>query len=435
MGNWANGLALRALVTLACIVAVIWLALWYFIPAPPSTITIAAGIKGGAYEHIAERYRESLARHHVTLNLRFVDDMFDIIRLVNDPKSGVSATFVFVAQTNSTESPDLESLGQINYAPLWIFYRGSETLDRLSQLKGKRVNVTPAIDKLVKSILAANGINAENTKLSSVAGVPLVAKKLRDGDWDAVFLPPIDLNAPAIQSMLRDPVTRLMNVAQVEAFTRRFPVLHHLVLPQGVIDLEQNIPPADVNLIGSSNSVVVRKELHPELKYLLARTLQEVHGAAGIFQRAGEFPTQTDPEFPVAEEALDYYRNGPSYLQRYLPFWMINYAKRVAAIMIAAIAIVIPLFTFTPKLYAWLLNLRLVRLYRRLRLVNARLKNELTAGEVATLKTDLENIDRAANILPMRHSDVFFALLMHIDMTRTRLAARAADLQSERRVA
>lgn len=187
MGNWANGLALRALVALVSIVAVVWLALWYFIPAPPTSITIVAGLKGGAYEHIAERYRESLARHHVTLNLRFVDDMFDIIRLVNDPKSGVSATFVFAGQTNSTESPDLESLGQINYAPLWIFYRGSETLDRLSQLKGKRVNVTPAIDKLVKSILAANGINAENTKLSSVAGVPLVAKKLRDGDWDAVF--------------------------------------------------------------------------------------------------------------------------------------------------------------------------------------------------------------------------------------------------------
>jgi hypothetical protein len=47
----------------------------------------------------------------------------------------------------------------------------------------------------------------------------------------------------------------------------------------------------------------------------------------------------------MAEEALDYYRNGPSFLQRYLPFWMINYAKRLAAIMVAAVAIVIPLFS------------------------------------------------------------------------------------------
>jgi hypothetical protein len=39
---------------------------------------------------------------------------------------------------------------------------------------------------------------------------------------------------------------------------------------------------------------------------LLAQTLKEEHSTAGIFQRAGEFPTQTDPEFPMAEEALDY---------------------------------------------------------------------------------------------------------------------------------
>jgi hypothetical protein len=282
---------------------------------------------------------------------------------------------------------------------------------------------------LIGQILAANGINADNTMLSSVPGAPAVAKRLHDGDWDAAFLPPVDLNAPGIQSLLRDPTVRLMNVAQAEALARLFPALHRLVLPQGVIDLEKNIPAEDVNLIGSTNAVLVRKELHPELIYLLAQTLKEVHSGGGIFQRAGEFPSQTDPEFPVAEEAVDYYRNGPSFLQRYLPFWMINYAKRVAAILVTAIAIVIPLFTLTPKLYAWALNLRLARLYRRLRLVNARLKGEPTADQVAALQNDLDHIDRAANILPMRHSDLFFSLLMHIDMTRTRLAARSAALQ------
>jgi hypothetical protein len=424
LGNWVAGVGLRVVAAVLCIVAAVWLALWYFIPAPPSSITIAAGIKGGAFEHIANRYRDSLARHHVTLNLRFVEDPLDIIRLVKDPKSGVSAAFVFAGQINSEDAPDLVSLGRINYAPWWIFYRGDETLVRLTQLKGKRVNVTPAINKLVRPLLAANGINAENTTLSSLAGVPAAAKKLHDGEWDAVFLPPVDLNAPNIQLLLHDPTVRLMNVAQVEALTRLFPVLHHLVLPQGVIDLEKNIPPDDVNLIGSTNAVLVRKGMHPELIYLLAQTLKEEHSGAGIFQRAGEFPSVNDPEFPVAEEAVDYYKNGPSFLQRYLPFWMINYAKRVAAVLVTAVAIIIPLFTFTPKLYAWLLNLRLTRLYHRLRLVNARLKDELTADQVTTLQGDLEYIDHAANILPMRHSDLFFLLLMHIDMTRTRLAAR-----------
>jgi hypothetical protein len=274
----------------------------------------------------------------------------------------------------------------------------------LSQLKGKRVYVTPATRDFFERILAASGVKPNDIKRSPVVGVQAAANSLLSGEVDAVMLPPIDLYAPSIQALLRDPAVHLMNVAQAEALTRLFPSLNRLVLPQ------------------------LRKELHPELIYLLAQTLKEVHSGAGIFQRAGEFPTINDPEFPVAEEALDYYKNGPSFLQRYLPFWMINYAKRVAAIVVTTIAIVIPLFTLTPKLYAWLLNLRLARLYRRLRLVNARLKSELNAGQVAALQTDLENIDRAANLLPMRHSGLFFALLMHIDMTRTRLATRLVQL-------
>jgi hypothetical protein len=81
------------------------------------------------------------------------------------------------------------------------------------------------------------------------------------------------------------------------------------------------------------------------------------------------------------------------------------------------------------------LKLRLVKLYRRLRLLNARLKNDLTAEQVAALQVDLDHIDRAANVLPMRHSDLFFDLMLHIDLARTRIAARLAELRGERRVA
>ena len=209
---------------------------------------------------------------------------------------------------------------------------------------------------------------------------------------------------------------------------RLFPAVSRLVLPQGVVDLERNIPATDVNLIASANVVVVRKGLHPELIYLLAQTLQEVHGNAGVFQKTGEFPTQTDPEFPVATVAQDFYRNGPSLLQRYLPFWTISYAKRIAAILVAAIAVVIPLLTYTPRLYGWLLSLRLAKLYQRLRIVDAQLKASLTVDQVTVLQIELEDIDRATNSLPMRHSDLFFELLMHIRFTRTELASRVATL-------
>jgi TRAP-type uncharacterized transport system substrate-binding protein len=431
MGDWGRGIVFRVLAATICVIAAVWLALWYFIPAPPTTITIAAGIKNGAFDHIAELYRERLARHHVTLDVRFTAGAVENVGLINDPKSGVAAALLFMGATDGARSPELVSLGRINYAPFWIFYKGSETLDRLTQLKGKRINVPPVIRPVANQVLNAHGITAENTTMLATVG-PIGVKSLRDGEVDATFLPPIDMGSPLVQGLLRDPSVRLMNLAQADTITRLFPYLHKVILTQGVVDLEKNIPSTDVNLVASTDVVVVRSDLHPELKLLLARTLQEVHGSAGIFQRAGEFPTQIDPEFPMAEEVLDFYRNGPSFLQRYLPFWMINYAKRVAAILVAAVAIVIPLFTYGPKLYDWLLQSQLRRLYRRLRVVEDKMLDDLTAPQVAALQGDVDGISRAARILPLRHSDLFFPLIMHIDLVRTRLAGRLVGLRGER---
>ena len=435
MGDLGGRAALRVIAAVAATIAVVWLALWYFIPAPPHELTIAAGNRGGGFEHLANRYKERLARHHVTLKIKFVSGGRQSAQLVTDAKSGISAAFLYSGILNSETAPEVESLGPIDAAPLWIFYRGPETLDRLSQLKGKRAFLTNALRDLADRILAANGIKAGDLTVLPIRAATPAAQALQKAEIDFVMLPPIDLNAPGVQIMLHDPNIKLMNVSQAEAITRLFPTLNRLVLPQGVIDLEKNIPPSDVNLLGSSSVVVVRKDLHPELKYLLAEVMKEVHSGGGVFQRPGEFPSLTDPELPMAEEAVDYYKNGPSFLQRYLPFWMINYAKRLAAILIAAVAVIIPIFTYAPRLYAWLVNTRLLRLYRRLRLVNAKLKRDLTADELAALQTDVEGIDRAANILPMRHSDLFFPLLMHIDMTRTRLAARLGELRAGRQAA
>ena len=429
MGDGVFGIGSRVLAAIVCVVAAVWLALWYFIPAPPTTLTIAVGFRGGAFDHIAGRYREQFASHKMALNVRYTEGAFDSLKLLNDTKSGVDAAFLFAGITNGTKSPDLVSLGRINYAPYWIFYRGAEQIDRLTQLKGKRVIVNGAVRGIIMPLLNLHGVNADNTPLRVLPGV-IASKALVNGEADVAFLPPQEMDGPEVQPLLRNPDIRLLSLAQADALVRLFPALSRLVLPQGVIDLEKNIPASDVNLVASTNVVVVRKDLHPELIYLLAQTLQEVHGGAGVFQKAGEFPTQTDPEFPVAEEARDFYKNGPSFLHRYLPFWMINITKRIIAVLVTALAIVIPLLTYGPRLYQWFLRAYLKKLYRRLRAVESELQNELTVPQVESLQTDLESVNRAARILPLRHSDLFFDLIMHIDPTRTRLAARLGGSRS-----
>ncbi len=278
-------------------------------------------------------------------------------------------------------------------------------------------------------ILGIAGITSETATLLPFAGDGAV-DALKEGKADVLWFVGTP-DAPAIQSLLRNPNVRLMTIPIAEALTRIFPDLVRLVLPQGVIDVRQNIPPSDVPLIATTNRLLIRSDLHPEIVYLLLQTMVEVHGQPGLFQRTGEFPMPSDPEYPMAASAADFYKNGPSFLQRHLPLWMVVHVQRLLAVSLAAAAIFFPLINFAPRLYVWFLQSHINNLYRRLRAVEKDLKAKLTAPQLVALQTDLENIERAASVLPMRHSDLFFDLKRHLDLTRTNLTSRLVDAQRQ----
>ena len=146
-------------------------------------------------------------------------------------------------------------------------------------------------------------------------------------------------------------------------------------------------------LISVTHAVVVRKSLHPELVYLLAQAISEEHSGAGVFQRAGDFPTLTDPEFPIAQSAIDFYKNGPPFLNKYLPSWIVPHVQRLLALLVAAGAIVFPVFSFAPKLFKSFVEFRLGSMYRRLRAIEARLQKDAAASDVSLLETDLSGIE------------------------------------------
>ena len=54
----------------ALAIATISLLLIYFIPAPPSTVTMATAFKGSSFNYFGHRYRDIFARSRVDLKLR-----------------------------------------------------------------------------------------------------------------------------------------------------------------------------------------------------------------------------------------------------------------------------------------------------------------------------------------------------------------------------
>jgi TRAP transporter TAXI family solute receptor len=422
----------KGLATIFGILAITSLALVYFIPAPPKKISIATAFKGGAYELFGNRYKEILARSGIAVEVLLTEGSGENLRLLQNGKTQVG--IVGGGVSNAKASPYVVSLGRISYQPFWIFYRASETWPDLTFLQGKRIAVGPvgsATRVLADRLLSIAGVSSQSETLLPIFGPPAVTAMI-EGKADATFLPGA-LDSPLVQAMLRNPGIRLMNIERAEAITRLYPFLVKLVLPAGVIDFANRVPATDVTIVGITNAVLVRKDLDPEIVRLLAQAMVEVHGGAGVFERAGEFPTQTDPEYSFSEAALEYYRNGPSFLNSHVPFWLTIHIRRLTAVLLAVFAILFPIILYTPKLYRWIVREQMLKLYRGLRRVENGLQNELSSFQVIELQRQLEDIDRAASVLwiPNRHSDMFFSFKIHTNLIRTRLAARLVEARSQ----
>jgi hypothetical protein len=413
---------IRWLATALCIVGIGWIALEYFVPSPPSKITIATALKGTTYDYFGQRYKERFASVGVNLDLRETAGAVQNLRLLQDPNSGVDIAFVTGGISDSGHAPSLLSMGLIFNDPIWIFYSSTESLVSLSQLKGKRIAVGPeesGARYAAERILSRANINSKTTRLLPFGGDEAV-DALDNGKVDVILIVG-GSESPAVRALLINPRVRLMDFSIAEAYTRIFPDLVRLVLPKGVIEIDPPNPPNDVTLLGTTSKVLIRRGIHPAIVQLLASTIKEEHDVPGLFQRAGEFPTSVDPEFQVSQIAIDYYKNGPSLLPRYLPFRMTIYAQRAIAFLVASIAIVLPVFGFAPRLYAWFVQQRLRGLYRRLRVVENALNEELSIPQVEALKNEIADLDRTSNVVPMLNSDLYFMFRYHLDRTRSRL--------------
>jgi len=371
----------------------------------------------------------------VNLVLRNTIGGAEHFKLLQDKNSGVQAAMVQGGISDNEKSPGLVSLGRINYQIFCIFYPANELLSDLTELKGKRIAVGPAGSAgriVAEKVLTISGVPSENSTMLPLTG-QAAAAALNDGSADAAILG-LSSDAPILQALLRDSRVRLMSVTDAEALTRFFPFLVRLVLPRGAIDYEKKIPASDIVLFATTNSILVRNDLHPSQISLLAQALKETHNKRELFQQAGEFPTLTDPEFPMAEGAVEFYKDGLPFLDKYLPHWVVPHVQRLFAALLAGGAIALPLFSFAPKLFRSLVQYRLGSMYRRLRAIEARLQQCASPVEVSALETELEGIDKQIHLLgvPMQHSELFFSIKSHLDDVRTHLRSSRAKLLGQR---
>lgn len=419
-------------------VALLAVAYWILDPNPPKRVVLATGVEQGAYAEFGKRYAELLKAEGITVELRATQGAAENLALLRDPHSGIDLAFMQggageerdTAADDDAPDPDadLVSLGSLFYEPVWLFYRKdsaqrllkSPALTSLSQLPGWKVNIGApgsGVPNLMRRLFDANRIDTSALTLLQQPQTPAVVDLL-DGRIDALVF----ASAPEslmVQMLLQTPGIALFDFAQADAYSRRLPFLTPVTLPRGVVDLAGDVPPQDVRLVAPTATLVAREGTHPALIQLFVQAAQKIHGPPGWFQRKGDFPSALNTERPLAGEAQRFYRNGPPFLQRYLPFWLANLVDRMWVVLVSIIAILIPLSRIVPPLYQFRIRSRVFRWYGQLRAVeNAhgqRPARELL-GELDDIESRVERIT-----VPLSYADELYALRSHIDMVRQRL--------------
>jgi hypothetical protein len=333
-------------------------------PLPPRHLVIAAGMAGSGYENIAKRYAKILARHGVELEIRNSAGAVEDLNLLRDPASRVQVALTTFGFTRPADLDILYSLGGIFDAAIFIFYRDAQPITMFVQLRGKRVaSGMPgmALRSLMLDVLKATDALDASIELVNLDSTRSI-DALISGTVDVAIVPAIESG----ERTLTAPGIRLMSVAQAEAIAKTVPGLKHVVLWRGLIDLSRDIPSSDIDLLASRNRLLVRKELHPALQYLLLEAMREVHSPPGPFNRLGEFPAEQPNDLPLSATAEAFYRSGPLFWQRYTSFWVSSLLNRIVFFVIPVVAAMIPVIGFALSVYRWLHIRRVERLNRAL---------------------------------------------------------------------
>ena len=288
---------------------------------------------------------------------------------MNDPAVRVDVGFVQGGVSAGVPVEKLVSLGSVFHEPLVIFYRSAVPMDRISGFDGKRLAIGKegsGTHVLALILLKANGIEPGGASTLLTLSGEDAAQALIEGRVDAAFLMGDSAAPPVMRKLMRTSGIRLLDFAQADAYTRRFPYLNKFDLPMGVFDFDKNLPSKDIHLIGPMVDLVARDTLHPALSDLLIEAAREVHGGASLLQRAGEFPAPLEHEFRISEDARRFYTSGKGFFYRNLPFWIASLADRTLVFLVPVIILLIPGMKMVPKFYNWRVRSRIFRVYGKL---------------------------------------------------------------------
>lgn len=391
---------------------------------PPRTIVIATGSKEGAYYRFAQQYAELLKQDGVSLEIRTTRGSVENLKLLRDEDSEVRVALVQSGIADPARSAELHSLCSLYREPLWIFYRGVEVVDRLTQLSGKKVAIGPegsGTRAAAEQLLNANGMDVSNSDFLPASGND-AADSLQRGEIDAAFFV-AGIDTAYIQRLVKDRDVKLAQLAQTDAYLRRFRFLSTVTIPAGLLDLKDNLPESDTVLIAPAATLIAHDSLHPALIPLVLKVVSKVHRSGDLLSHSGDFPSTSFTDLPINEEAEHYFRYGPPVLQRFLPFWLASLVDRMKLMVIPLLVLLMPLFRVAPPLVRWRTRRKIYLWYVMLRQIDQKAIQGMSVEEAENSMDGLKVLEQqiAQMGVPLSYMEEYYNLRLHLQLVQSRV--------------
>lgn len=402
----------------------------FTVEAPKKDLTIATGRKDGAYYKYALIYQELLKKDKINLNIKTTAGSVEALELLKQQK--VDIAFVQGGTVDEESKMSLSSLASIYYEPIWIFYKGDE-LEYLYDLKGKRISIGEegsGARPVALELLGLNGIDNNNTQLFDYS-MQRSIDRLKSGDID-LFFTVASPQSKLITSLLKDSEVKLMDIKRARAYRQIYLYYKVLTLGEGMISLEENIPPHDIQLLSKTAFLAVHKDLPDELERLVLRKIKTVHSQKGVFEESNEFPNQLNLEIPISEDAKRYLENGDTFLERIFPYWLVQNIDRFKLLIIPMLTLLIPFFKGALPLFRWTTRRKIYKWYKKVNELDqgiAQLSFEELDKVLDELKELSRQIKEETNV-PLSYMGEYYDLRMHIDMVISQVEKRVAISKS-----
>lgn len=413
------------LVVLLLILTAIWL---YADPPPPRQVLMATGTEGGSYELMAKKYAAFFEKKGIKLELVKTKGAQENLKRLADRKDPLQAAFVQAGIFNPDGIGGIDSLGAVDYEPVWFFYRGPEMQSKDFQQPNSLMEYF--LKGRVSVGAVGSGTHSQAMRILQVSGLAKDAhflylpnheavSALKKGEIDGAFL--VDgYQSENVQALLNDPQIHLTGFERAEAFTHLLPYLHILKVPIGGFSLPKNNPKTDLQLLATTTNLLIDDRMHPALQFLFLEAAHEINGKANFFAKRGEFPFFGDSHFPESAVAVHYEKNGSPWLMTFFPFWLAELINRLVFIFLPFCAIAYPVLISLPGYRNKRIRRRINKLYGTLKTY----ERELTENFVSDMrdeylkKLDLLEYEALKLEVPKAMSGDYYALRTSIDYVR-----------------